>query len=61
MCFVVHKTTLELERAILTSLYLAGAKNTYSGKRMGRRWEIMWEDVGCVGVTASFIALWCNN
>jgi hypothetical protein len=28
MCFVVSKTTSELERAILTTLYLAGAKNT---------------------------------
>jgi hypothetical protein len=30
MCFIVHKTTLELERAILTTLYLDGAKNTDS-------------------------------
>jgi hypothetical protein len=29
MCFVVHKTTSELEHAILTTLYLAGAKNTF--------------------------------
>jgi hypothetical protein len=28
MCFIVHKTTLELEHMILTTLYLAGAKNT---------------------------------
>jgi hypothetical protein len=28
MCFVVRKTTLELKRAILTTLYLVGAKNT---------------------------------
>jgi hypothetical protein len=25
------------------------------GKVAGRRWEIVWEDVGCAGVTASFI------
>jgi hypothetical protein len=30
MCFVVNKTTLELERMILTTLYLVGAKNTDS-------------------------------
>jgi hypothetical protein len=30
VCIVVHKTTTELERAILTTLYLAGAKNTNS-------------------------------
>jgi hypothetical protein len=30
VCFVVHKTTSELEHAILTTLYLAGAKNTDS-------------------------------
>jgi hypothetical protein len=28
MCFIVHKTTSELEHAILTTLYLADAKNT---------------------------------
>jgi hypothetical protein len=28
MCFVVHKTTSELERVILTTLHLVGAKNT---------------------------------
>jgi hypothetical protein len=28
MCFIIHKTTSELERVILTILYLAGAKNT---------------------------------
>jgi hypothetical protein len=27
VCFVVHKTILEQERAILTTLYLTGAKN----------------------------------
>jgi hypothetical protein len=30
VCFVVRKTTLEQEHAILTTLYLAGAKNTDS-------------------------------
>jgi hypothetical protein len=30
VCFVVCKTTSELECAILTTLYLAGAKSTYS-------------------------------
>jgi hypothetical protein len=30
VCFVVHKTTLEQECTILTTLYLAGAKNTDS-------------------------------
>jgi hypothetical protein len=28
VCFIVHKTTLELERGILTTLYFAGAENT---------------------------------
>jgi hypothetical protein len=28
VCFIVHKTTSELEHAILTTLYLAGTKNT---------------------------------
>jgi hypothetical protein len=28
VCFVVHKTTSELERPILTALYFAGAENT---------------------------------
>jgi hypothetical protein len=28
VCFVVHKTTSEQEYTILTTLYLAGAKNT---------------------------------
>jgi hypothetical protein len=28
MCFVVHKTTSELECTILTTLHLVGAKNT---------------------------------
>jgi hypothetical protein len=27
MYFIVHKTTSELERVILTTLYLAGVKN----------------------------------
>jgi hypothetical protein len=31
MCFIVHKTTSELEREILTTLYFAGAENTYRG------------------------------
>jgi hypothetical protein len=30
MCFVVHKTTLELEHEILTTLYLVDVKNTNS-------------------------------
>ncbi len=28
MCFIVHKTTSELEHVIVTTLYLTGAKNT---------------------------------
>jgi hypothetical protein len=28
VCFVVQKTTSDLEHAILTTLYLVGAKNT---------------------------------
>jgi hypothetical protein len=28
MCFIVHKTTLELEHVILTTLYFAGVENT---------------------------------
>jgi hypothetical protein len=31
------------------------------GNEAGRQWEIMWEDIGCVGATTSFIALRCNN
>jgi hypothetical protein len=31
------------------------------GKEVGRWWEIVRKDVGCVGATTSFIALWCNN
>jgi hypothetical protein len=31
------------------------------GKEAVRWWEIVREDVGCVGATAIFIALWCNN
>jgi hypothetical protein len=27
----------------------------------GRRWEIMWGNVGCTGATANFIAQRCNN
>jgi hypothetical protein len=34
VCFVVHKTTLELERVILATLYLAGAKNSISWRAM---------------------------
>jgi hypothetical protein len=34
MCFIVRKTTSELERAILTTLYFASAENTNS-------WRIM--------------------
>jgi hypothetical protein len=30
VCFIDHKTTSELECMILSSLYLAGVKNTYS-------------------------------
>jgi hypothetical protein len=28
VCLIIHKTTSELERAILTTMYLVGAKNT---------------------------------
>jgi hypothetical protein len=28
MCFVIHKTTSKLQRVILTTMYLVGAKNT---------------------------------
>jgi hypothetical protein len=28
VCFIVHKTTSKLERAILATLYLVGVKNT---------------------------------
>jgi hypothetical protein len=36
VCFVVHKTTSELEHAILTTMYLVGAKNIGSWcARMG--------------------------
>jgi hypothetical protein len=27
----------------------------------GRQWEMVWEDVGCAGATANFIAPRCNN
>jgi hypothetical protein len=30
MCFIVHKTTSELEHTILTTLYFAGVENTDS-------------------------------
>jgi hypothetical protein len=30
VCFIVHKTTSEQERAILTTLYLVGVENTDS-------------------------------
>jgi hypothetical protein len=30
-------------------------------KEVGRRWEIVQEDVGCTEETASFIAPQCNN
>jgi hypothetical protein len=32
VCFIVHKTTSEQERAVLTTLYLADAKNTEDQK-----------------------------
>jgi hypothetical protein len=31
------------------------------GKEAGRQWEIVREDVGCVGATTSFIAPQCSN
>jgi hypothetical protein len=31
------------------------------GKEAEGWWEIVLEDIGGVGVTASFIAPWCNN
>jgi hypothetical protein len=31
------------------------------GKEAEGWWEIMREDVGCAGATASFIAMRCNN
>jgi hypothetical protein len=31
------------------------------GKEAGRQWEIVWEDVGCIGATANFIAPRYNN
>jgi hypothetical protein len=30
-------------------------------KEVGRWWEIVQEDVGCTGATASFIAPQCSN
>jgi hypothetical protein len=41
MCFIVHKTTSELERTILATLYLAGGKNTDS-------WHARKGDLQCI-------------
>ncbi len=30
-------------------------------KEVEEQWDIMWEDVGCVGVTARFITPRCSN
>jgi hypothetical protein len=40
MCFVVQKTSLELERAMLTTLYAASTKNTKS-------WHVRKGDLQC--------------
>jgi hypothetical protein len=40
VCFVVYKTTLKQERAILTTMYLVGAKNT-------NIWCVRKEDLQC--------------
>jgi hypothetical protein len=46
VCFIVHKTTSELECTILTTLYLAGAKNTDSWHtRKGDFWSALPLDV----------------
>jgi hypothetical protein len=36
LCFIVHKTTSELKRMILTTLYFIGAENTDS---VARQWH----------------------
>jgi hypothetical protein len=41
MCFVVHKTTSELECMILTTLYLVGAKNTNRNTLIDSVYEIV--------------------
>jgi hypothetical protein len=41
MCFVVHKTTSELECVILTTLYLVGAKNTDRNTLIDSVYEIV--------------------
>jgi hypothetical protein len=49
VCFVVHKTTSELERAILTTLYFVGAENTDSWHTMkGDLWHAIPLDVPMV-------------
>jgi hypothetical protein len=40
MCSVVHKTTSELECAILTTFYLASAKNT---DKANKEWSCLDE------------------
>jgi hypothetical protein len=44
MCFIVHKTTLELERVILTTLYFVSAENTDSqcSKKQDLQCAFLW-------------------
>jgi hypothetical protein len=41
MCFIVHKTTLELERVILTTLYFASVENIDSNALLKEYFIIM--------------------
>jgi hypothetical protein len=48
MCFVVCKTTLEMEHAILTTLYLASVKNTDKMMLMNTTVTMRrWQDLMC--------------
>jgi hypothetical protein len=58
VCFVVHKTTSELECAILTTLYLASAKNTDSwcGRKGGLQHTFPMDVLMVTSPKLSFIA-----
>jgi hypothetical protein len=49
VCFVVCKTISQLERVILTTLYLAGAKNTnkYAALMSNDSWDLVLRHQYC--------------